>query len=71
MNFLIPSLKVGRRVTFQLVAFRLLVRHDPFAIFTVFVFRICVAFATASSTVAKSSSTVAMAIPSTPVTEGG
>ena len=53
-------------------------RHDPFSIFAIFVFRICVAAATATSAVATNtpavattSSTVATAVASTPGTDDG
>ena len=42
MDFLLTLVRAGGRVAFQLVELRRLVRHDPFAIFAVFVFRICV-----------------------------
>ena len=78
MDFLLTLVRAGGRVAFQLVELRRLVRHDPFAIFAVFVFRICVAFATALSAVttttpavATDSSSITMAVTSTPGTEGG
>ena len=71
MDFLLPPVRAGGRVAFQLVAFCRLVRHDPFAIFAVLVFRIYVPFATASSTVATTTPAVATAVASTPGTEGG
>ena len=71
MDFLLPPLKAGGRVAFQLAALRRLMRHDPFAIFVVFVFRIFVAVATTTPAVATASSAVATAVASTPVTEGG
>ena len=78
VDFLLPPVRASGRISFQLVAFRRLVRHDLFAIFAVFVFRICVAFATSSSavatttpTAATASSDVATAVASTPGTEGG
>ena len=78
MDFLLPPVRAGGRVAFQLVAFCRLVRHDPFAIFAVFVFRVCVAIATATPdvattkpAVATASSNVATAVASTPGTEGG
>ena len=49
MDFLLLQVRAGGRVAFKLVALRRLMRHDPFAIFAVFVFRIFVAVATASS----------------------
>ena len=52
VDFLLPPVRAGGRIAFQLVAFRRLVRHDLFAIFAVFVFRICIAFASSSSAVA-------------------
>ena len=62
MDLFILPVREGGRVAFQLVEFRRLVRHDPFAIFAVFLFWICVAFATATSSVATASFAVAMAV---------
>ena len=66
MDFLLPLVRAGGCVAFQLVALRHLVRHDPFAIFAVFVFQICVAVATTTPAVATDLSDVATAIASTP-----
>ena len=78
MDLLFPPVRAGGHVSFQLIAFFRLVRHNPFAIFAVLVFRIFVPFATASSAVAMTtpavttaSSAVATDVASTSGTEGG
>ena len=80
MDLLLPPVRAGGRIAFQLVALCRLVRHDPFAIFSVFVFWICVAVAVATATPVvamtttdfnTASSSAAMAVASTPGTEGG
>ena len=66
MDLLFPPVRSGGRVDFQLVAFLRLVRHNPFAIFAVFLFWICVAVATKMPAVAMASSAVATSVASTP-----
>ena len=78
MDLLLLPVREGGRIAFQFVAFHCLVCHDPFSIFVVFVFRVCVAIATATPNVATTkpavataSSNVATAVASTSGTEGG
>ena len=78
MDFLLLPVRAGGRVVFLLVLIRCFVCHNLFAIFALFVFRVCVVFATATfavltptPAVATASSAVAMAFASAPGTEGG
>ena len=70
MDLLLPPVRAGGHVAFQLVVFHYLVSHDPFAIFALFVFWVCVAVSTSKPAVATASSAVATAVASTPDTEG-
>ena len=71
MDLLLPPVRVGGRVAFELVACRRLVRNDPFAIFAIFVLGVGGAVATPAVATTASSAAVALSIAPSPCGEGG